>query len=520
MRVESFRLSKHQIRTAFFFLPPLALWAALWLSLQPGSLDDIFNPTDFRAWVDGFRASLPYWVGGFSLVVIFFRFLRRKPANYLFLSPLGLAAVYGLVGIFVIMKSPSPSSALLAASAYLSVPLAVWAIVGGDNPLDRVQRLIGLNLVLIGVSVVVLFSIALFYLDLGSLITHPSRLLECKLNSSYHGQSWHGLTSFVLRPTGVGRYAAMGAIISLGMMGCGKWKFLWVAIFIAAFLLLLTSGARTAFIGFAVGAPLVLLLQYGKKAAYTGILALIVLVPVVLFSGVEDAFLDRCLRIHTGKAITTPVPDGPTLPAGAVTPVNGGLVTVPTNSDSPIVGESAQTPGETPIVGESAQTPGETPIVGESAQTPGETPPEATSNRLIFLTFSGRTGVWSEGFDLFTESPIVGYGFQADRLLLGTHAHNTLVHSLLQTGILGTIPLLASFALAWMLLINLIRKIGRLPASRKLMLIQSAGILAFLSVRSIFESTGAFFGVDWFFLAPLLVYFMIAQRASSDEDTT
>ena len=32
------------------------------------------------------------------------------------------------------------------------------------------------------------------------------------------------------------------------------------------------------------------------------------------------------------------------------------------------------------------------------------------------------------------------------------------------------------------------------------------GVLAFFSVRSLFESSGAFFGVDWLLLAPLFVY--------------
>ena len=114
---------------------------------------------------------------------------------------------------------------------------------------------------------------------------------------------------------------------------------------------------------------------------------------------------------------------------------------------------------------------------------------------------------------MIKESPILGYGFQGDRLLLGTHMHNSVLHSLFQTGIMGVIPFVAALGLGWFLLIVVLRKLGSLPPVHKHLVIQVAGILVFLSLRSLTESTGAFFGVDWLLLAPLLLYLQVVSRS-------
>ena len=130
------------------------------------------------------------------------------------------------------------------------------------------------------------------------------------------------------------------------------------------------------------------------------------------------------------------------------------------------------------------------------------------------FTFSGRSSVWSEGFRLFKEQPILGQGFHADRLLLGTHMHNTFMHALIQTGLVGTIPLVVALLYAWVLLIKAIRNRASLPPVHRHLIIQVAGIIVFFSFRAISESTGAFFGVDWLLLAPLLVYLQVVTHAA------
>ncbi|MCH8256721.1 MAG: O-antigen ligase family protein [Proteobacteria bacterium] len=128
---------------------------------------------------------------------------------------------------------------------------------------------------------------------------------------------------------------------------------------------------------------------------------------------------------------------------------------------------------------------------------------------------TGRTVVWAEGLRLFKESPLLGYGFHADRLLLEAHAHNILIHALIQTGLMGTIPIIAALLLGWFLLLKNLRNLNRLPAGHKILVIQTAGILAYLSVRAVSESTGAFFGVDWLILGPLLLYVRVIDSASA-----
>ena len=129
-----------------------------------------------------------------------------------------------------------------------------------------------------------------------------------------------------------------------------------------------------------------------------------------------------------------------------------------------------------------------------------------------FLKFTGRSAVWADAFRLFEKSLVIGYGFHADRLILGTHAHNALVQALVQTGLLGTIPFLGAFLLGWVLLLRTARKLTQLPETHKHLVIQCGGVLAFLTMRSFPESSGAFFGVDWLILAPVMFYLQVVNN--------
>jgi O-antigen ligase len=104
-------------------------------------------------------------------------------------------------------------------------------------------------------------------------------------------------------------------------------------------------------------------------------------------------------------------------------------------------------------------------------------------------------------------------GFHADRLLLGTHLHNAYLHALVQSGIVGVVPFLAALGLSWVLIIMVFVNRARLSTAHKHLFIQSTGILAFLSIRTTTESTGAFFGVDWLILAPTLLYLQVLNQA-------
>ena len=118
------------------------------------------------------------------------------------------------------------------------------------------------------------------------------------------------------------------------------------------------------------------------------------------------------------------------------------------------------------------------------------------------------------------QSPFLGYGFHADRLVLGTHMHNAILHSLLQTGFIGALAFIGTFVYGAVLLFRLLKNLSYLPPVHKQMVVQTAGIMVLLSIRSVWESTGAFFGVDWLILAPLLLYLQILDSTRPQMERT
>jgi len=126
------------------------------------------------------------------------------------------------------------------------------------------------------------------------------------------------------------------------------------------------------------------------------------------------------------------------------------------------------------------------------------------------FSLTGRvSGQWIPGIHLFEESPFVGFGFQADRIMLeGTHMHNAFIHSLLQSGILGAGFFIAAIYGIWFTVFKnkLIKKSADISNPDNIILSESLAIVLFFTLRSFFESTAAFYGADLFFLVPALLY--------------
>ncbi|MCJ7504272.1 MAG: O-antigen ligase family protein [Acidobacteriia bacterium] len=131
-----------------------------------------------------------------------------------------------------------------------------------------------------------------------------------------------------------------------------------------------------------------------------------------------------------------------------------------------------------------------------------------TRGKVFDPTLSGRTVTWQAGWALFQESPWLGWGFHADRIFLGwQHMHNALLHALVQTGVLGTVPYVAAIVGAWIFVVRLyrtrpLRGLSPLP-------IEIPAVLAFFTIASITESTFAFFGTPWLLSAPLIAYVQV-----------
>jgi len=126
---------------------------------------------------------------------------------------------------------------------------------------------------------------------------------------------------------------------------------------------------------------------------------------------------------------------------------------------------------------------------------------------LIFLT--GRETTWQKGLDKIVESPLLGWGFHADRLLLNEeHMHNSYLHAAMQAGVPGALLFIAAVVVLWAFLwrSGLLGRIRTAAEPDQTALMQSVLILGFLTARSVFESTAAFYGVDLLLFVPAVAY--------------
>jgi O-antigen ligase len=126
-------------------------------------------------------------------------------------------------------------------------------------------------------------------------------------------------------------------------------------------------------------------------------------------------------------------------------------------------------------------------------------------------SMSGRTEIWREGWGLFVKSPWWGLGFQADRFFLwGEHMHDALMQGLVQSGILGTGALFIAVVIVWWLTIK--NFFIRPPRNAALIPPELPGVLMFITISSITESTFAFYSAAWLLSAPIFAYVMVLDR--------
>jgi O-antigen ligase len=114
-------------------------------------------------------------------------------------------------------------------------------------------------------------------------------------------------------------------------------------------------------------------------------------------------------------------------------------------------------------------------------------------------------------------SPFLGWGFNADRIMLnGAHMHNSYLHAAIQEGLIGMVLFLSAILAIWALMIwkNVFRVAQDLRGVNQILLMDSVLIVAFLTSRSFFESTAAFFGVDLLLIVPAMAFisFMLTGR--------
>ena len=127
-----------------------------------------------------------------------------------------------------------------------------------------------------------------------------------------------------------------------------------------------------------------------------------------------------------------------------------------------------------------------------------------TRDRGFDPTLTGRTYIWSQAMSFIRQSPWVGLGFRADRYFVHQDMQNSLLHALIEAGVLGTIAYVAAFGVAWYLVARLYvsRRSDSLPS-------EIPAILMFFTVMSVTESA-AWYTANWLLLAPVLAYIQVA----------
>jgi O-antigen ligase len=124
-----------------------------------------------------------------------------------------------------------------------------------------------------------------------------------------------------------------------------------------------------------------------------------------------------------------------------------------------------------------------------------------------FRSMTGRTRAYKNGLAAFWDAPLLGRGQWADRMVIGEHVHNSYLQALLNAGILGGIPYVASWVVGWVLFFRLQKRRHLLRPEDRLSLLEAGTVMMFFTVRSVPETTTASFAVDLLVMAAIYVYF-------------
>ena len=131
------------------------------------------------------------------------------------------------------------------------------------------------------------------------------------------------------------------------------------------------------------------------------------------------------------------------------------------------------------------------------------------------FVLTGREVTWRRVLDISLRSPLAGHGFHADRLMIGgEHVHMAYLHSLIQSGVLGALLFAAAMAGMWWILVKgrVLQRLASVEGEANFLLTESVALVGFMTVRSFFESTAAFYGVDLLFLLPAMAYIQVWCR--------
>jgi O-antigen ligase len=131
-----------------------------------------------------------------------------------------------------------------------------------------------------------------------------------------------------------------------------------------------------------------------------------------------------------------------------------------------------------------------------------------------FLSMTGRTRAYAHGVAAFKKAPLLGRGQWADRLIIHEHVHNSYLQALMNAGIIGGIPYLASWAGGWILFFRLLKREAGMSPEDRTRVLEAGTVMMFFTVRSVPETTTASFAVDLLVMVAVYVYFEALASAT------
>lgn len=128
-------------------------------------------------------------------------------------------------------------------------------------------------------------------------------------------------------------------------------------------------------------------------------------------------------------------------------------------------------------------------------------------------TLTGRTESWTRAWTYVSDNPVLGWGFEADRDLMAMeHVHNTQLYVMLTAGVPGLILVCWGLLWVWFRVLRAARLAMPEHGIEKTTFLQTAGILAFFTVRSIPEVCGVSFTIDSLVMLPAMAYLALLGK--------
>jgi O-antigen ligase len=241
------------------------IWILVWgafSSYGPGYvLSGNFLQSAFN-FFNGIRAYFPFLAVFFALII----FAGKKGRAHLdFKKPTLYLILYAVVGLTATLLSPRGLDAIYWGLLYICVPLTGLLLTGYGESLEEAKFLLNTNWIIAFLFV--------FYLSVGPL---RSYIIGNPLPQFY---MFPGEVARITQ-NGVGRYAGVAVLIALSrfrqLSGKGNRVF-WFFIFVFSLNLLSLSQSRSALLGFAGGAAVVLFsLHFNWIAFFAPIFAFVI----------------------------------------------------------------------------------------------------------------------------------------------------------------------------------------------------------------------------------------------------